>query len=159
MPKMYRIMVPKDDRPEIGSGRNMLGVRSKPDANPDVVEMDGQVPVAAGGMSVNMCLCAMPPLMVPQWLADIVPGAKNTGDDGRRVWTIGHGPFVSTPINESLQLRTDPGAKKPGHGFVEPAIPMTLSDYQGALAATQEEWFVDEQRNDECTICGQSRVS
>ncbi len=159
MPKMYRIMVPKDDKPEVGSGRNMLGVRSAPDGNPDVVEVNGQVPVAAGGMSVNMCLCAMPPLMVPRRLRDIVPGAKNSGDDGRRVWRMGQGPFVSSLVSENLTLRTDPDPDKPGHGFVEPARSMALSNYQNALASTQNEWLVDEQRNDECTICGQPDVS
>lgn len=158
MPKIYRIMVAKDDKPEIGSGRNMLGVRSAPDANPDVVEVDGQVPVATGGMSVSMCLCAMPPLMVPRKLRDIIPGAKNPGDDGRRVWRTGQGPFVSSPVNAMLDFRLDPDPRKSGHGFVEPATPMALSDYQSALAATQEEWLVDEQRNDECTICGQPSV-
>lgn len=159
MPKIYRIMVGKDDKPEVGSGRNMLGVRSEPENNPDVVEVNGVVPVAAGGMSVNMCLCAMLPLMVPRRLRDIIPGAKNLGEDDRRVWRTGQGLFVSSPISERLNLRTDPDPRKPGHGFVEPASSMPLANYQNALASTQGEWFVDEQRNDECTICGQPSTS
>ena len=152
-------MVPKDDKPEIGDGRNMLGVRSEPESNPDVVEVDGVIPVATGGMSVNMCLCAMLPTMVPRKLNGLVPGAKHSGSDGRRIWRMGQGPFASSSVSEKLNLRTDPDPNKPGHGFVEPATPMPIGDYQKALALTKEDWLNDEQRNNECTICGQSRVS
>lgn len=151
-------MVPKDDKPEIGSGRNMLGVRSEPESNPDVVEIDGVVPVAAGGMSVNICPCVMLPTMVPRKLNGLVPGAKHSGIDGRRIWRTGQGPFVSSPVSESLDLRTDPDPNKLGHGFVEPAKPVPIGDYQAALALTKEDWLIDEQHNSECTICGQPRV-
>ena len=156
---MYRIMVSADDKPAVGNGRNMLGVRVEPDSNPDVVEVNGLVLVAAGGMSVNMCLCAMPPSMVPRRLRDIVRGAKNTGDDGRHIWRTSQGTFVSSPVNEHLSLRVDLDSRNLAHGFVEPAAPMPLSEYQNALAATEEEWHIDEQRNNECTICGQPSIS
>gem|GEM_PF-1841477 len=158
MPKIYRIMVAKDDKPEVGSGRNMLGVRSEPDVNPDVVEVNGLVPMAAGGMSVSMCICAMLPTIVPRRLKDLVPGAKHSGSDGRRVWKAGQGPFVSASVSRDLDLRPDPNPNRLGHGYVEPGTPMPMGDYQEALAATREGWSVDEQRNDECTICGQPRV-
>jgi hypothetical protein len=46
-------------------------------------------------------------------------------------------------LSEQLQLRLDP--QRSNHGFVEPGTTMKLEDYQEALAATRDEWSIDEE--------------
>jgi len=54
---------------------------------------------------------------------------------------MGSGPFVPERVATGLLLRLD--SEK--HGIVEPDGPMQLSEYQGALSATRDQWVVDEE--------------
>jgi hypothetical protein len=49
------------------------------------------------------------------------------------VWRI-----AEADLGSDLGYRADPA--RAGHGFVEPSRPMTLGDYQQALARTQGAW-------------------
>jgi hypothetical protein len=53
---------------------------------------------------------------------------------------MGEGPFVAGQVAEGLDLRPD----RPSHGAVEPSEVMTLERYQAALAATRDQWSIDE---------------
>jgi hypothetical protein len=59
------------------------------------------------------------------------PGFQGTGRDP--VWALAEGD-----LGPDLRYRPDPA--RPGHGFVEPARPMTLREYQQALARTRPLW-------------------
>lgn len=145
MPKLFRAMLATGGLPLVGTERNMLGVR------PGEIEVDDDnVCLEAGGMSVNVCLCGIPPLILPRHLSlsRIVRGAK--GDDDRREgFHMGEGPFVQSPVADRLRLR--PGNHK--HGFVEPDRVMPLTEYQEALAATQNQWHVVTKANNDCPRC------
>ncbi len=56
---------------------------------------------------------------------------------------MGVGEFAEEAIGDQLCLRLDPANGK--HGFIEPVRSMFLNDYQNALAATQDQWSIDEQ--------------
>jgi hypothetical protein len=66
----------------------------------------------------------LPPLRRPP----ILGGSGK--DPAREIDTYDLGP--------DLQFRPDPD--NTGHGFIEPARPMALAEYEQALAVTREKW-------------------
>jgi hypothetical protein len=125
------------------SGVSMcLGVRKKlGDGSSEIpVDADGNGHPGSGGMSVYSSLRVMPARMVPKRLQALIAGAA--GNNGTSVWALGDGPFVSGQLAERLTLRIDPDDSQ--HGFVEPDVIMSWSEYQEALASTQSSWVVDE---------------
>src|SRR5207247_11175132 len=96
--------------------------------------------------TVAECLCrlslrALPAFLIPKRLQTLVPGAA--GSNSHSVWRMGEGPFVAGAMAERLQFRPDP--QNSSHGFIEPSERMSLTEYQLALHATQDEWSVDEE--------------
>ena len=89
-------------------------------------------------MSVVSSARGLPGFLIPQRLHMVHRNA--TGDDSLQVWRLGTGPFLESLVTP--QLRLVPGTKK--HGVVEPAVSMKLEEYRAALAATREDWTVDE---------------
>ncbi|MDQ2688193.1 MAG: hypothetical protein M3Y28_10035 [Armatimonadota bacterium] len=87
----------------------------------------------------------------------VIPGAKNTNNDGRRVWSFGQGAFVEASLADQLALRPKDGADMEHRqkGYVEPDAEVEFDVYQNAIVATRNEWNRDEQRNSDCPICGQ----
>jgi hypothetical protein len=59
-------------------------------------------------------------------------------------WWMGGGPFVPSLLGDALAFWPDP-VKPARHGLIEPARQMPVTDYQAALAATQDQWTVDEE--------------
>jgi hypothetical protein len=109
--------------PEIGATARTLGVRpgiDVPAVNPDDLVRSGQ-----GGMSVS----PDDPMNLPHHRRP--PEFRGVGRDP--LWMIGQ-----MDLGPDLDYYPDPGL--PGHGFVEPARSMTLSEYQHALALTQDRW-------------------
>jgi hypothetical protein len=53
---------------------------------------------------------------------------------------LGEGAFERGAVSETLIFRPD----RPNHGLVGPAVPMLLVSFQAALAATQDQWQIDE---------------
>lgn len=136
MPRIYRVMKPEtEEKPAVGRSATSLGVRIPQDIQPDE---NGLVEPGQGGMSVSPSLQDLPDFLVPERLEYLVPGAS--GRDKHRVWRMGEGDFTASAVSADLSLRPD----KPGHGLVEPASRMTLTEYENALAATQKQWLVDE---------------
>lgn len=147
MPRIYRAMKQDAGRPMLGASGSTLGVRTpggagRPDIEPDE---EGHVWPATGGMSVSPSLrdllARLPARMIPQRLRHLAP--KAAGSNHVLVWRMGEGPFVAAPLTDRLALRPDP--EDSSHGFVEPGRRMSLEAYAGAVAATRDEWVVDEE--------------
>ena len=138
MPRVYRVMKRSDGKPALGATATTLGVRSSIDIAPDA---SGDVHPNNGGMSVSPSLRALPMFRVPRRLQALVPGAA--GSNSHAVWRMGEGPFVAGVIAERLQFRPDP--QNSSHGFIEPSDRMSLTEYELALHATQDDWLIDEE--------------
>lgn len=147
MPKVYRVMKMADDKPEVGSRSCMLGVRETDIERDEGEAADGPVGPGKGGLSVNGCWRTINFNFLP---ARLLRGAK--GKNSHHVWSLGEGPFVDSPFTPDLNLHLE-GA--PGHGVLEAARLMTLEDYQNSLAATRDDWQIDEQHANDCPICRQ----
>lgn len=145
-------MTETDGEPTVGDGRDMLGVR--PGEIKTNLEDGNKVRLNAGGLSTNVCLCSLHPLIVPAHLRSATsPETRGFfGKGATRLWRTGDGAFESAPINEELLLNVK---GKPGHAYVEPRQAVTLEEYQGFLANTRNQWFIDEQTNDQCPFCSQ----
>jgi hypothetical protein len=108
---------------EVGESARALGIRPRidvPATNPGDTVHAGQ-----GGMSVS----PDDPQKLPYFRRP--PQFGGTGKDP--VWTI-----RDEELGPDLCYRPDPN--RPDHGFIEPARPMPLSEYQQALARTQPLW-------------------
>jgi len=124
MPNLFRGMKENaNGYPKIGASARTLGVRpgsDLPALNPDDLVQPGQ-----GGLSVS----PDDPMNLPRHRRP--PDFEGVGKDP--VWGITDGD-----LGDDLAYRPDP--TQSGHGFVEPARPMTLNEYQNALAQTQYRW-------------------
>jgi hypothetical protein len=138
MALIYRSMLADGDKPQIGPSAKTLGARVPDDIAPDA---NGKVHPHTGGMSVVSAWCLLPVHRVPRRLKDKFPRAA--GSNALCCWRPGEGPFTAGPIGDRLVFRPDPD-KPTRHGFVEPAEAMELAAYQAALAATQDQWVIDE---------------
>ncbi len=109
--------------PEICESSRGLGIR--PGFDVPVIHPSDLVGPGQGGMSVS----PDDPRSLPYFRRP--PALGGTSKDP--VWRI-----LETDLGTDLQYRPDPA--RPGHGFVEPNWPMTLAEYQRALARTQHQW-------------------
>jgi len=140
---MYRSMLPAPEAkavlPSIGNAENMLGVRVPPHPRADVTpDADGNVEPNKKGLSVAPGLAAMPPGLVPERLRDKRPGAR--GSNRLHVFRLGERDFLRAPVGDALELA--PTSLK--HGVLQPIRKTPLTDYHRDLAATQQQWSVDE---------------
>lgn len=127
----------------VGPTATTLGVRVPPDLRPDISpNADGVVGPGGGGMSVAPSWRQLPTHRIPARLKDKVPEA--TGSNQCHCWRMGEGLFLPGEMSADLRLLPDPGVS-PRHGVVEPARDMQVPNYQGALAATREQWEIDEE--------------
>ena len=121
MPRLFRAMKESNGRQSATrQGARTLGFRLRIDV-PALSDSDLVQP-GQGGMSVG----PDDPLHLPPYRRP--PAFGGTGADP--VWFLD-----DADLGPLLCYRPDP--KHPGHGFVEPAYPMTGDEYQQALAATQ----------------------
>jgi hypothetical protein len=124
--RLFRSM--KEDsegRPSVGPSGRMLGVRPGNSPTPDVlaVQATDLVLPNQGGMSVT----PHDPMHLLKHRRP--PSLGGTGQDP--VWYI-----EIDELGPELQFRQD----SPTHGVVEPVQPMTLQEYQDALASTRAPW-------------------
>jgi hypothetical protein len=141
-------MVPDGDKPLVGNTATTLGVRLPPDPRPDLpVNADGTVDPGTGGMSVAPAWRLLPVWRIPRRLGTRFLGAKGvqgaSGSNQLVCWRTGAGPFTESFVTPGLFFRPEP-AGSAHHGVVEPAIPMPVTVYQAALAATRDQWEKDE---------------
>ena len=138
MPKIYRGMKQEQGKPALGTTATTLGVRVPADIEADA---NGLVHPGTGGMSVSPSLQDLPGFRVPTRLQAVFPAAE--GKDDLFIWSLEIDGFVNGPLTDKLNLRVDPSDSK--HGFVEPTVSMSLSDYLNALQMMQDDWSVDEE--------------
>jgi hypothetical protein len=127
--KLYRAMTSATDGlPKLGRSARSLGIRTPlevTNSQPDVtaVDPDEIIQPGTGGMSVapgdpgNLPILRRPLLL------------GGTGKDP--AWEIESGD-----LGPDLQYTQDSST----HGLIEPTQPMTLKDYEQALAATRAKW-------------------
>jgi len=140
MPLIYRAMtVDSDGKPKVGRAARTLGARVPPDPKPDVTpDSNGRVQPGMGGMSVAPNWRRLPSHRIPKRLRHLVPKAHGKNEDA--CWRLGDGPFADGLVAPGLFLHVD----APRHGLVEPDAVMTEPAYQDGLAATRDEWTIDE---------------
>ena len=141
MPRVYRSMTVVDSKPMIGRTARSLGIRPNEDIP---VQEDGAVFSETGGMSVAPAWRDLPGHRIPKRLR--AEGADDaSGSNADACWTMGDGDFTDAPFTASLVLRVDRYEDfRPVHGTVQPTIKMMLEEYESALAATQGQWYIDE---------------
>jgi len=147
-PKVYRVMTPDGDVPQVGPSARKLGVRVHPMPNHDV-KPDGDGNVGPDryfeeqreGMSVAPSLSTLPFHRVPARLLWLRSDARGNNKD--RVFRLGEGPFVRSAVADDLELAPD-DVEEPEHGVIQPKNVMPVAVYQAALAATKTDWFADE---------------
>lgn len=111
--------------PELGPSSSTLGIRIPPNLHPDIIpNSEGVVSPDTGGMSVS-----------PNSMANLPnfarPTSINNGGGTNPVWCIAQcqlGPELKY-AQESIT-----------HGYIEPSYPMSLLQFQNALANTQSSW-------------------
>lgn len=124
MPQLFRSM--QDDgtgAPAVGPSARRLGVRPGRDV-PATHPLDWVYP-GGGGLSVS----PHTPMNIHRHRRP--RSLQGIGKDP--VWQID-----SATLPPNLTYRADPNST--AHGFIEPAVPMTLGDFQAALAASQSLW-------------------
>jgi hypothetical protein len=122
--QLFRSMqAAEDGMPVVGPTARTLGARPRIDI---LVDPHGTVRPGTGGLSVS----PDDPRNLPSHRRP--PEFGGTGKD--TVWTI-----ASSELGPELIYRPDP-LNPTGHGFVEPAWPMHVDQYQRALAATRGAW-------------------
>ncbi|HVA47412.1 MAG TPA: hypothetical protein VNH11_13665 [Pirellulales bacterium] len=124
MASLFRAMRKnKSGLPDVGPHARALGVRPGTDV---LATLPGDlVQPGLGGLSVSPGQAAnLPYFRRPQQLG-------GTGKDP--VWVID-----SSLLGSNLVYRPDPSTTT--HGLIEPSKPMTLDDFQNAIAATQTLW-------------------
>jgi hypothetical protein len=159
MPRIFRVMKPLDGKPEVGNSSCMLGARER-DLGRAEAATDDFVDPAKAGLSVGGCVRTTYLNILPRRLQTLYPqwarGAKGRNSD--QVWAMGQGKYETAPISADLDLRFQT-EDRPGHGLVAPNRKMLLEEYQAALAATQDQWKVDEEHSDDCPVCRQFGIS
>ncbi len=92
-------------------------------------------------MSVAPSVAKLLPHLIPVRLKPKYPYAN--ASNKKIIWSFGDGPFIADRVSQSLNLRIDPNNRN--HGLVEPNIRMPLSEFENALAQTQNGWMKDEE--------------
>ena len=145
MSKFYRVTLADDDRPLVGNGKFMLGVRigKPPKGDIELTERGTALP-SGGGMSVALHWSKLPHFLIPPRLRHLVPTERRrsaAGNDNARCWRMGSGEFQAAEIGDRLILRID----SPSHGLIEPSNEMPIDSFQDALAETRDDWQIDEE--------------
>jgi hypothetical protein len=122
-------------KPMVGDKSNKLGIRPGRDIP---VDGAGNVAPRTGGMSVAPRWRDLPPFLIPKRLKHLAPEARGSKD--LACWTMGVGPFEAASVSDRLEPR--PSGTR--HGVVEPNQPMSVVEFQDALAATRDAWTIDE---------------
>ncbi len=124
MSQLFRAMKEgPDGLPEEGGIARTLGIRAGIDV--PVSKSEQLLQPGQGGMSAS----PDDPLNLPVFRRP--PEYQGVGKDP--VWTI-----TIAELGPSLVYRPDPTSAR--HGFIEPARPMPLADYQHALSQTRALW-------------------
>lgn len=141
MPRVVRPMLSESDGlPVVGRRSKCLGIREPPDRFADVdVDATGYVLVNRKGLSVVDDWRRLPGHLIPEHLDDGFNGACGKH---MRIFVHGDHGFDEGPVSTTLQLLHKLGSTTAG--VVAPIVSLTLSEFQADLAATRDEWRIDE---------------
>jgi hypothetical protein len=124
--RLYRSMVEADDGlPIVGRSGRKLGIRPGNAATFDVAAVNDSDSVSPGGG--GMSVAPHDPMHLLKHRRP--PSLGGIGNDP--VWYI-----ESDDVGGELSFRQD----RPSHGTIEPSRPMTLKEYEEALARTRSDW-------------------
>jgi hypothetical protein len=104
----------------------------------DVPVKEGLVYPQTGGMSVQSHWRDLPAHRLPKRLSSEAQDAH--GSNELVCFRLGEGLFKEGPVAPELALRLD----TPTHGLVEPREITSIEAYKSALAATKNQWIIDE---------------
>jgi hypothetical protein len=135
MPLIYRSMKKEGEHPQVGRSATTLGVRIPGDI---AVDDSGRVAPGTGGMSVAPAWRSLRSHRIPRRLKDFCSDA--TGPNHIYCWKMGEGEFTDAPLASGLNFRRGSAT----HGLVEPAEVVPLETYEADLAATRDQWTIDE---------------
>ena len=138
MPRVYRSMERDGNRPRIGHSARTLGVRVEGGTIDIVVDRHGKVYPGEGGMSVAPHWRSLPPHRIPRRLRPKSNEAR--GSNELYCWRLGDGAFENGEITSRLFHRVTSAT----HGVIEPAIAMSLVNFEASVANTQQDWIIDE---------------
>lgn len=141
MPRIVRpMLVELDGLPRVGNRAKCLGVREPPDRFADIdVDAKNRVLLNRKGLSVVEDWRGLPGHLIPEHLDDGFNGARGIG---MGIFVHGAGNFDEGLIANGLQLLHKMGSKVAG--LVAPTASVPLSEYQRNLAATRDDWVIDE---------------
>jgi hypothetical protein len=133
-------MTVDEGKPIVANSARGLGVRlGAVPPNDIAIDDHGDVRPYEGGMSVAPSWRDLEVHRIPKRLKRIVPDARGSNVDA--CWRFGVGSFDSGPLAAQLMLRKENDV----HGYVEPDHVMAANDYVAALAATRNQWVIDEE--------------
>ena len=131
MSKLVRIMKRAEDGfPLVAPASSALGVRPGIDID---IDAKGNAISNDKGMSVYSSWRDISPRRIPKRLG-------GQGPNSTCVFVFGSGTFQQAIIADSLEFLPD----TPTHGVVRPVNTVPLVQYETALAATRDDWQVDE---------------
>jgi hypothetical protein len=143
MPTIYRTMKrAADGLPVVGSNSSTeLGVRLPPNQRADIdLDPNGHVVQNGRGMSVVANWRHLLAHQIPKRLKTLFPGA--VGNNSLACYRMGEGDFADGVVTNDLHLVLKPG--RPHAGNVVPDQSVHYSQLQSNLAATRNQWSVDE---------------
>jgi hypothetical protein len=142
MPTIYRAMKQTDrGLPVVGSNSKELGVRIPPNPASDVdLDDDANVICNGKGMSVVENWRWLLPHLIPKRLRAVFPSAA--GSNALARFRFGEGPFGAGQLNACLALVVKEQNSRGGN--VIPIQLVNMRQFQDDLAATCEEWVIDE---------------
>ncbi len=116
-------------------------MRVPPKLNPDIdLDETGNVILNGKGMSVAQNWRRLLPHLVPKRLKPIFAGA--TGSNSIACFRFGQGPFLPGALNARLALASKTHDIHSGN--VVPAGTVPEGEFQSDLAATRDDWTIDE---------------
>ncbi len=130
----------QDEKPVVDATGKGLGVRVEPVRGVSDVDVDDQnrVILNGKGLSVAPNWRELPFFLIPKRLQHQVKAAR--GSASLFCFTMGDGAFADDRVAEQLSLRVD----RPNHGCVVPSQLVSVERFQADLAATRDDWHIDE---------------
>ncbi len=142
MPAMFRTMKRANDGlPVVGSNAKELGVRVPPSTHADIdLDTNDCVVLNGKGLSVASNWRELLPHLIPRRLKPLCPDAS--GPNTLACFKMGTGVFAVGAVNNDLSLVLKPGNSQAGN--IVPKQSVHRDQFQALLAATRNEWTIDE---------------
>lgn len=142
MPTMFRTMKRANDGlPVVGSNSKELGVRVPANPNADIdLDTNDYVVLNGKGLSVAANWRQLPGYLIPKRLRALFPGAA--GPDSLVCYRMGTGVFAPGAVSNDLSLVLKTGNARAGN--IVPNQSVHRDQFQADLAATRNQWTVDE---------------